>query len=397
MQPTPQTQASADFDHHMMGIALVMARRGLGRTAPNPSVGAVVADSTSGTVLARATTASGGRPHAEPIALQNAGQFARGATLYVTLEPCSHYGHTPPCAATIVEAGIARVVCGILDPDPRVAGRGLEILRSAGIAVTRGIRAAEADAVTRGHICRLSQRRPFVQLKLALDADGAVPGGTGSRPTFVTGPDTRALGHLMRAQADAILVGHGTIAADDPELTCRLPGLGDRSPQRIILAREGLALAGRRIAKSAHEVPVTVVTGPHLAPLTRAAIEAAGARVETVPIVDGGVWLPAVLERLAERGVTRLLVEGGPQVWRAFARAGLVDEIVLMKAGAAAEPIATATARATGDIARHLGLTAIGVHDQRRLGPDRVWWLKPAIDHDATIDRATRPAFQGAA
>jgi diaminohydroxyphosphoribosylaminopyrimidine deaminase/5-amino-6-(5-phosphoribosylamino)uracil reductase len=365
-----------DHDRRMMDIALAMARRGLGRTAPNPSVGAVVVDPHTLEVLARATTAPGGRPHAEPVALAAAGARARGATLYVTLEPCSHQGVTPPCADAIVAAGIARVVCAIEDPDPRVAGRGLARLRAAGIAVTRGVRAADARHVTAGHICRVGRRRPFVQLKLALDREGRVPVGTGAAPTFVTSPEARALGHRLRAEADAILVGHGTVTADDPSLICRLPGLSARSPRRIVLARHGLALAGRRIVGDLDRALATVVASPDLAADVRAAMEAAGAEVVTAPVVDGALWLPAVLEHFAAAGVTRLLVEGGPTVWRAFARAGLVDEIVLTVAGeGGATDAGTATMRATAILATRLGRVDAAVRDTRRIGPDRVWWL----------------------
>jgi len=353
------------FDHHMMGIALAMARRGLGQTAPNPSVGAVIVDTATGEVIARGTTARSGRPHAEPVALARAGHRARGATMYVTLEPCSHVGHTPPCADGIIEAGISRVVCAIEDPDPRVAGRGLNRLRAAGIAVTRGVRSAEAHWLTLGHIARVTERRPFVQLKLALGPDGSVPRGTGKTPIFVTSPQARALGHLLRAQADAILVGRGTVIADNPDLTCRLPGMASRSPMRVVLASSGLNLSGTKLAAtaaSAARVPLVIATGPDVNP---DAMTAFGARVWPSLMVGGALWLPAVLEKLAADGVTRLLVEGGPAIWRAFAQAGLVDEVVLFSAGAqASDPIALAR--------QYLGQLPLAVSDARQIGPDRV-------------------------
>jgi diaminohydroxyphosphoribosylaminopyrimidine deaminase / 5-amino-6-(5-phosphoribosylamino)uracil reductase len=351
----------AAFDHQMMGIALAMARRGLGRTAPNPSVGAVIVDPVTGEVIARGTTAPGGRPHAEPVAIARAGERARGATLYVTLEPCSHQGHTPPCADGAIAAGFARVVCAIEDPDPRVAGRGLDKLRRAGIAVTRGVRAAEAHWVTLGHIARVSERRPFVQLKLALARDGAVPVGVGGQPVLVTSAEARGLGHVLRAQADAILAGRGTVEADDPDLRCRLPGMAGRSPMRIVLARNGLDLSGTKLAASADRVPLVVVTGPDVR------MGAHGSKVWPSLVVGGALWLPAVLEKLAAEGVTRLLVEGGPAVWRSFAQAGLVDEVVLFVAGGEGDPLALA--------ARHLGTLPLKVQDGRRIGPDMVWRL----------------------
>lgn len=361
------TNSAAAFDQHMMGIALAMARRGLGTTAPNPSVGAVLVDPATGEVMTRGTTAAGGRPHAERIAIARAGDQARGATLYVTLEPCAHLGQTSACADAVIEAGIARVVCGIEDPDPRVAGRGLNRLRSAGIVVTRGVRAAEAASLTRGHIVRVTQRRPFVQLKLAVRADGSVPVALNGVPEFVTCFEARALGHLMRAQADAILIGRGTAVADNPDLTCRLPGLAARSPRRIVLAKAGLALAGTRLSARAHQVPLTVFTGPNVQSSVVEAMQMAGAAVAIAPLVGGALWLPSVLEAMAAEGVTRLLVEGGPAVWRAFARSGLVDEVVIFQADAKqhSDPLAMAL--------RHLGPLPLTIHDQQVRGSDLVW------------------------
>ena len=364
---TPHTS----FDHHMMGIALVMARHGLGRTAPNPSVGAVVTDPAPGEVIARATTAEGGRPHAETIALESAGRLARGATLYVTLEPCSHHGATAPCADAIVAAGISRVVCAILDPDPRVAGRGLDKLRAAGITVERGLRAAEAAWVTRGHIVRVTERRPFVQLKLALAANGSVPRGQDGAAHFVTSAQARASGHMMRAQTDAILVGCGTVRADNPALTCRLPGLEGRSPIRVVLARHGLELGGTRLAATAGAVALMVFTGPDARADTIADMRRHGADIRAAQEVGSMLWLPSVLEQLAADGITRLLVEGGPGIWRAFASAGLVDEVVLFVAGAHALSDAVALDYA----GRQLGPLPLAVTDRRRLGPDGVWHL----------------------
>ncbi len=245
----------AAFDAHMMATALRLAERGLGRTAPNPSVGAVIADEVSCEVIARGWTAPGGRPHAETEAIARAGARARGATMYVTLEPCSHHGATPPCADAIIRAGIARVVCAVEDPDPRVAGRGLARLRQAGIAVERGMMAGEAHWMAAGHILRVTERRPFVQVKLALGADGSVPRGSQGRPAWVTGPAARAQGHLMRARADAVLVGRQTVIDDDPLLTCRLPGLAHRSPVRVVLARNLSGLHESRLARGASRTP----------------------------------------------------------------------------------------------------------------------------------------------
>ncbi|MET0408489.1 MAG: bifunctional diaminohydroxyphosphoribosylaminopyrimidine deaminase/5-amino-6-(5-phosphoribosylamino)uracil reductase RibD, partial [Hyphomicrobium sp.] len=228
---------SSAFDAEMMAIALRMAERGLGETAPNPAVGAVIADEATQEIIARATTARGGRPHAETQAIAIAGDRARGATIYVTLEPCSHHGRTAPCADAILAAGLRRAVVAIEDPDPRVAGRGLDRLRQSGVVVDRGIGAAQARWITRGHIVRITERRPLVTLKLALDAHGEIARGSGSAPVWVTGEPARLHGMLLRKEFDAILVGSATVRDDDPELTCRLPGLLDRSPVRIVLSR----------------------------------------------------------------------------------------------------------------------------------------------------------------
>jgi diaminohydroxyphosphoribosylaminopyrimidine deaminase/5-amino-6-(5-phosphoribosylamino)uracil reductase len=362
----PPTAAHAGFDAHMMGIALRLAERGLGRTAPNPSVGAVIADERSGEVIARGWTAPGGRPHAETEALARAGARARGATLYVSLEPCSHHGATPPCADAIIAAGVARVVCAIEDPDPRVAGRGLARLRGAGIAVERDLMAEAAHLMAAGHILRVTERRPLVQVKLALAPDGSVPRGSRGRPAWATGAPARALGHLMRARADAILVGRGTVIDDDPLLTCRLPGLEDRSPVRVVLARRLTGLAKSRLVETAARCAVWVVCGPGV---DASAIEAAGVRIFRVPEIGGELWLPGVMETLVAQGITRLLVEGGPITWRALSQAGLVDEAVLFHARAEARQ-AMAGAAALAALNRYVETANLQLFDHRSVGSD---------------------------
>jgi diaminohydroxyphosphoribosylaminopyrimidine deaminase / 5-amino-6-(5-phosphoribosylamino)uracil reductase len=345
------------FDHHMMGIALMIARQGLGRTAPNPSVGSVLVDPASGEILGRGRTADGGRPHGEVVAIGRAGGPARtrGATLYVTLEPCSHTGQTGPCTQAIIAAGIARVVCATEDPDPRVGGQGLEQLREAGIAVSRGLRGDEARWIARGHIVRVTERRPFVTVKIAVGANGLVPQGAHGRPAFVTGPQARAHGHLLRAQADAILVGAGTIRADDPELTCRLPGMADRSPVRVVLAGRKAVLAGR--------IGAALIYGPAVGHGEH------GQRV-TIAEVGGRLWLPAVMEDLVARDITRVLVEGGPRVWRSFGDAALVDEVALYCAGGGDE------AHARAVLERQLGDLPLTLYETRALGPDTLYRLR---------------------
>ncbi|HRN85481.1 MAG TPA: bifunctional diaminohydroxyphosphoribosylaminopyrimidine deaminase/5-amino-6-(5-phosphoribosylamino)uracil reductase RibD [Hyphomicrobium sp.] len=323
----------SDFDRQMMTLALRMARRGWGATAPNPSVGAVIADETTGEVIARGVTQPGGRPHAEVEAFSRAGARARGATLYVTLEPCAHHGKTPPCAEAALAAGVSRVVIGVEDPDLRVAGQGISLLRDAGVRVDVGLMADEARWVTLGHILRVTEQRPFVQLKMALAADGTVPRGADGRAVFVTGPEARAQGHLLRAEADAILVGGATARDDDPELTCRLPGLAPRSPIRVVLSRT-LDLSPRlKLVRTAGEMPVWVLTGDDADAERVRELEEAGVQVLQRPLVAGHVGMRDVLAALADAGVTRLLVEGGAGVWRAFAAERLVDEVVIFQAG----------------------------------------------------------------
>lgn len=350
------------FDHHMMDIALAMARRGLGTTAPNPSVGAVIADPVSGEVIARGVTQPGGRPHAEVEALRRAGARARGASLYVTLEPCAHHGKTPPCADAVVAAGIARVVVGVEDPDPRTQGQGIARLRAAGLEVDNGLCAEEAGWVTLGHILRTTQRRPFVQLKMALDEHGDVPRGAAGKPLMVTGPESRAFAHRLRAEADAILVGAGTARDDDPELTCRLPGLSARSPVRVVLAGSLELPHELKLLRTAPDVPTWIFTGG--AERSRA-YEAAGARVFAHTYASS---IASVLATLADEGVTRVLAEGGPRVWAAFAAAGLVDEVVLIQAGAA-----DATQVGSPGLAdRHAPGLDLAPVETRRLGRDRM-------------------------
>jgi len=356
-----------------MTIALSMARRGLGLTAPNPSVGAVIADEEKGEVISRAVTAPGGRPHAETRAIQAAGIRARGATIYVTLEPCSHMGRTGPCADAIIAAGLKRAVVAILDPDPRVAGRGLDRLRAAGLEVVRGIGAEEARWITRGHIVRVTERRPFITLKLALDAEGNVPRGKDGAPRFVTSPPARAHGHLLRAEADAILVGSGTIRDDDAQLTCRLPGLESRSPLRVLLSRNLDIGANARVFEDADKVPVLCIAGYGADNEKKHALQSRGAEVIEVEAVGGALWLPAVMETLVARGITRLLVEGGPRVWRGFADRALVDEVALYIAGGALRMDAR---EAQNSAARWLGDIPLQLTETRSLGPDRLWRLR---------------------
>ena len=360
------------FDRHMMAIALRIASRGLGQTWPNPSVGAIIADEQTGEVIARAVTARGGRPHAETQAIALAGSRARGKTMYVTLEPCAHTGHTAPCADAVIAAGLSRVVTALEDPDPRVAGRGLDRLRAAGIGVTRGIRAAEARWLTRGHIVRITERRPLVTLKMALDENGKMARGDGNAPVWVTGETARAHGAMLRARSDAILVGSGTVRDDDPQLTCRLPGMFDRSPVRVVLARNLNIPLTSKLVRSAQQVPVWLMTAQGADTNSRSALMLAGCAIDDVATVQGHLWLPSVMEALVARGITRLLVEGGPSVWRAFGEAGLVDEVVLyMAAGDRSEQESRLQAHSA--LQAWLSTVPLTLSSHATLETDRMW------------------------
>jgi len=368
--------AHSDDDIAMMRIALRMARRGLGTTAPNPSVGAVITDPDTGEVIARGWTQPGGRPHAETEAIRRAGPRARGATLYSTLEPCSHHGKTPPCADAIIKAGIARVVAGVLDPNAVVAGQGYARLRAAGVEVTTGVCEAEARHLTLGHIRRVTSRRPFVRLKVAVDADGFVPRGTAGRPLWISSPEARARAHLLRAESDAILVGRGTVVADNPELTCRLPGLEHRSPLRVILASHlDIPVACTLIATARSRR--TTVLCLHDAPEDReAALVAAGATVvRTAASSTGRLDLAAVLQHLSEAGITRVLVEGGTTVLGGFLDR-LADELVVVQSSDRLPPAVRLRPfgdRMIGDLGRLGWETA----ERHRVGPDTLTIYRP--------------------
>jgi diaminohydroxyphosphoribosylaminopyrimidine deaminase / 5-amino-6-(5-phosphoribosylamino)uracil reductase len=327
-QKTRETKAA---DQRFMQLALTLGRRGQGRTWPNPAVGAVVVN--DGVIVGRGWTQPGGRPHAEPVALAQAGEAARGATLYVTLEPCSHVGKSPPCADAVIAAGIKRVVSAIEDPNPEVAGQGHARLRAAGIAVDVGLCALEAARDHAGHFARVRDHRPHVILKLAVSADDKIA-AAGRQRIAISGETAKARMHLLRARNDAILVGIGTVLADDPLLTCRLPGMESRSPVRVVLDRALRIQGNSRLVRSARATPLWVMTS-NLAEAPAATIlGAAGAeviRLETAAMPRSGLDLRAVLQALAEKGITRLLVEGGARVASSFVSASLVDEFWLLR------------------------------------------------------------------
>lgn len=313
-----------------MDLALALGRRGLGNTWPNPAVGAVVVRNDAPVILGRGWTQPGGRPHAETEALGRAGAAARGATLYVTLEPCSHHGKTPPCCDAIVAAGISRVVSALEDPNVQVAGQGHALLRQSGITVDIGLGAAAARLAHAGHIRRVCDHRPHVTLKLAVSADGKA-GLAGRRPVRITGAAAQPRTHLLRAMNDAILVGIGTALADDPQLTCRLPGMAARSPVRVVLDTALRLPRDGALARTARDTPVWVVTAADPNCAAGQALRAQGVDFVRLPGGGGALDLAAVLGALAARGITRLMVEGGPTVAAAFLRAGMVDEAVLLR------------------------------------------------------------------
>ncbi len=331
------TDAFTIDERRAMAAALALSRRGLGATWPNPTVGCVLTRPDLGPegrarVVGRGFTQRGGRPHGETLALAQAGNLARGATAYVTLEPCCHHGETPPCTDALIAAGITTVFIALQDPDPRVAGGGIAALRAAGIDVRIGLCAPQAEEINAGFLARTRAGRPLVSLKLATSMDGRIATADGDAK-WITGPLARSRGHLMRAENDAILVGRRTVEADDPLLTCRLPGMADRSPVRIVLdSRLRLPVSGR-LADSLDSAPLWLVASTEAeADQVRRWTEL-GAKVIQLPAASDGKPAPAdILQALGGEGLTRLLIEGGGTVAGSFLSAGLVDRIAWFRA-----------------------------------------------------------------
>jgi len=361
-QTTATTSGTAIDGHHHMQAALALARRGLGATWPNPSVGCILVR--NGRVVGRGTTAPGGRPHAETIALAMAGPAAQGATAYVTLEPCSHHGQTPPCADALIAAGITRVVIAAPDPDPRVNGAGLARLRAAGIEVITGLLAVEADSQQAGFLSRIRNGRPMVTLKLATTLDGRIATSTGASQ-WITGPDARRAAHALRGRHDAVMVGIGTVLADDPDLTCRIPGFRRTPLIRIILDSTLRTPPTARLITTAAETPTWIIHGSNASTSRQVPLQQSGVRL--IPTHTPRVDLPAALQALGAAGLTRVLAEGGAGVAAALAAAGLVDRIAWFHAPTliggdglpAVQPFGTATLdgmpRFTRTSARTLG------------------------------------------
>lgn len=358
------------MDDAFMSAALALGRRNLGRAAPNPAVGALLVR--EGVVVARGWTAPGGRPHAEAMALEAAGDAARGATLYVTLEPCSHHGATPPCVEAIVAAGVARVVSAMEDPNPEVSGQGHALLRAAGVAVRVGPGSAEARVDHMGHILRVTHGRPLVTLKLAMTADGYAAGAAYDPRLRITGAVADAFTHIQRWLHDAIMIGAGTAREDDPLMTIRLPGLEGEKRLRIVLDAK-LTLSPRsRLAATAREVPLLVIAGEGITDVAaQRFMDATGAEVARASTIDGRLDILAVLRLLADRGVARIFCEGGPAVAESLIAHGYADEVILHRAvkplGRPGKRALTPTAREALDDEHRYRL-----FETRRLGADEM-------------------------
>lgn len=308
-----------------MALALRLARRALGTAWPNPAVGCVLVR--EGVIVGRGWTQPGGRPHAEAVALARAGVAAAGATAYVSLEPCAHFGVTPPCADALIAAGIARAVVAVADPDPRVCGQGVRRLREAGIAVTTGVLAADAARLNRGFLCKVGANRPLFTLKAATSLDGRIATRTGDS-RWITGEAARRAGHGLRASHDGILVGINTVIADDPALDCRLPGMASRSPVCIIADSTLRLPAAAQVVARARERPCWVMVTARAALDRRRLLEEKGVRlIEVESGRDDRPAPKAMAAALAGLGLTRVLIEGGGTIAAAFVAAGLIDQV----------------------------------------------------------------------
>jgi diaminohydroxyphosphoribosylaminopyrimidine deaminase/5-amino-6-(5-phosphoribosylamino)uracil reductase len=358
------------LDERFMAAALSLGRRGLGRCAPNPAVGALIVR--NGIVVGRGFTAPGGRPHAERNAIEQAGVLAKGATFYVTLEPCAHQGRGPPCATAIVEAGVARVVSAMEDPDPRTAGKGHALLREAGVELAIGVGAEAARRAHLGHILRVLDGRPAVTLKLAQTADGFAAGARHDQRLAITGEAANSRVQIMRAMHDAIMIGIGTALEDDPLLTVRLAGAA-AEPLRVVLDAQ-LQLSPRsRLGATARNHPTLAIAGPGALAARAAALAEVGVELAEVEVdATGRLDLSAALRLLALRGVTRVFSEGGPTVGSALIAAGLADETLILTApkplARAGLPALDRAARAKledGALYRLAGIAHFGVDEMR--------------------------------
>ncbi|NQZ13297.1 MAG: bifunctional diaminohydroxyphosphoribosylaminopyrimidine deaminase/5-amino-6-(5-phosphoribosylamino)uracil reductase RibD [Alphaproteobacteria bacterium] len=318
------TVTDADIWH--MRSALNLARTGLGRTWPNPTVGCVLVK--EGKIIARARTADGGRPHAEAAALLEAGEKAKGAIAYVTLEPCSHHGKTPPCVVALTNAGVARVVIGTLDPDDRVSGRGVAMLKDAGIDVVVSVLEEEVRTANKGYFLKQESRRPLITLKTASTLDSKIATQAGESK-WITGSAARGFAHIERAQHDAILVGVNTVLADNPSLTARVPGFNHQGV-RIVLDTNLKLKDDEQLFKNTKENPVWILTACDVSEADH--LIQRGAKIITVPKKNDRVDLQAALKALTEEGLTSVLVEGGAEVVTSFLKIDLFDRLLWFRA-----------------------------------------------------------------
>ena len=345
----------SDQDRRYLNACLRYARRHRGRTGTNPSVGCLFVK--DDVIVGRGMTALGGRPHAERVAIDSRTQPIEGSTAYVSLEPCAHHGATPPCAQALIDARVKRVVTAWTDPDHRVDGRGHAMLREAGIEVDIDEMDNSAPHDLRGYLNRKQKNRPQVTLKLAVSADGKL--GKKDEETPITGPVSRSMVHRLRAEHDGILVGRGTVETDNPELTCRLPGLQHRSPHRFVLDSNACLNPKSNLALSAGSVPVSIITSePQIDP----ALTQLNVNLFPAESHSGQLALPEILEDMAARGLSSLMVEGGPEVATSFLDADLVDEIHLFQGkgtigdGGVLSPITNDSVPNTFAVARRLEL-----------------------------------------
>ncbi|WP_342078666.1 bifunctional diaminohydroxyphosphoribosylaminopyrimidine deaminase/5-amino-6-(5-phosphoribosylamino)uracil reductase RibD [Yoonia sp. SS1-5] len=364
---------TAQSDARYMALALALGRRGQGRVWPNPQVGCVIVKDDR--IVGRGHTADGGRPHAETVALAQAGTTAAGSTAYVTLEPCAHHGQTPPCAEALIAAGVKRVVIATADPDPRVAGKGEAMLRAAGVAVERGVHDRVARRDLAGFLLRVTRDRPFVTLKLACSLDGRIATAAGESQ-WITGPQARRAVHMMRARHDAVMVGAGTVRADDPSLTVRDLGI-TRQPARVVISREGRLPENAKMLRDGATPPVYLC---HQAGADVSAWTARGAVSLPCDVAAGQVDPASALAALAAQGITRVFCEGGGMLGAALLAAELVDELVVFNAGMiiGAEGIPGLGAMGVDQLARSPRFRLDRV---QQMGPDIMHvWTRPDLD-----------------
>lgn len=360
-----------NMDARWMALALSLGQRGLGQVWPNPSVGCVIVK--DGRVVGRGHTQAGGRPHGEVMALQQAGAQARGATAYVTLEPCAHTGKSPPCTSALIKAGVARVVSAIEDPDPRVSGKGHALLQQAGIKITTGILADQARQAHIGFLTRVTRNRPAITLKLAASLDGRIATSTGDS-RWITGPQSRRYTHLLRADHDAIMVGVGTVLADDPDLSVRIPGLENRSPLRVVMDTQLRTPVASRLVKTAAQKPLFLCHGPHA---DTAAFTKTDATLIACDLQNNHLSLADALAQLAAQGLTRIFCEGGGQLAASLLRLGFVDRLITFNAGVAIGGDGRAQIAGFG-IEQLADAPRFTLCESRRIGPDIVNHWQPA-------------------